>query len=113
MGHRVEDDIDAHGVGVFVRVFAEVLDVLSFALPAVDEIVVVAEDGHHATFFIKQSVVMRIRIAFSAGMRVVGQSLRPNVDGHGLRFVGAGRKRCERSGGPAPVPEVPNRETPS
>ena len=58
MGHHVEDDIDAHRVGFLFGKFAEVPFGFAFALPAITEVGVLADEDHEAIFVIEDAAVV-------------------------------------------------------
>ena len=51
--HGVEDDVDAERIGLLFRELAEVVFVVTFALPAVAVVGVVADDDHHAALVVE------------------------------------------------------------
>src|SRR5436309_1980679 len=59
MRHRVKNDVDAKGVGIFFRVGLEVARISPLFLPAVAEVGVVADAHHHAAFVVIHAVVVR------------------------------------------------------
>lgn len=63
MRQRISDNIDAHRVGHLFGEAQKVFMVFSFAFPAVAEVVVVAEEGHHAAISIEVGPEVRTFIA--------------------------------------------------
>src|SRR5258708_4675193 len=60
MRHGIGHDIDPQGIRPFLREFLEITRVFAFTLPAVAQIGVVADDGHHPSLVVKDSLIMRL-----------------------------------------------------
>lgn len=58
MGHGIENDVDAHGVGFLLGEFAKIPFVLAFAFPAVSKICIVTNDTHDTTRIVEDSPVV-------------------------------------------------------
>lgn len=58
MGHGVENNIDPHRVGFFLRELAKVSFIFPFPLPAIAQVRVVADDDHQPSLIIEDPAVM-------------------------------------------------------
>ena len=76
MRHRIDHDIDAHGITSLLRELVEILDMFSFTLPPVSQISVVTNNCHHATFVVEDRAVVR----FTGIGSLVRITVPPRVD---------------------------------
>ncbi len=72
MGHEIEDDVDAHGIGEALGKLMKIPFALAFALPAVAVVGIAADDDHHAAFVVEDAVVMRALAAFFPELALQG-----------------------------------------
>ena len=66
MGHGIGHDVNAHGVSFFLREFPEIPFVFPLSLPAVANIVVVAQQCHQTSIVVEEPPKVRFRIALGA-----------------------------------------------
>ena len=55
---RVEDNVDPHRVGLFLREFLEIPFVFTLTFPSVAEVGVETDDAHHAVFIVEDPFVL-------------------------------------------------------
>src|SRR5688572_6134865 len=86
MGHGPKDNVDAERVGFGLGHFAEVINIVPLALPAITQVGIVADDDHEALFVIKNAFIMgRFSVGTLPG-NASSPEVVPMVDAWNLRL---------------------------